>query len=408
MPSTIASTDGGNASTGVANLFGAYLALGIVGFAIGTGEFVIMGLLPNVATDLGTSISSAGHLISAYAIGVMVGAPLFAVLGARVPRRMLLIFLTGFYAAANLATVAAAGEIPITISRFFSGLPHGAYFGAAAVVAASLAPPDQRSRAVGYVMLGLTTAMLAGAPIAAWIGDSFGWRSAFAVVGLVAATGAVLIRFTVPRLPIDTSTSSLKELGALANPRLWLTLSVAGIGFGGLFCMFSYIKPALTTVSGLDASYVPLAMALFGVGGVAGTLIGARLADIALMRTIGGVLIYSILLLAVFSTMLETIPMALIGTFLLGGIVAIGPGLQVRLMDVAGDAKTLAAALTHSAINFANALGAWLGGVALTKGAGFSSLGWIGAILALGGLLLFGLSILAESKTTPNKEYHDG
>jgi MFS transporter, DHA1 family, inner membrane transport protein len=377
----------------------ALLALGVGGFAIGTGEFVIMGLLPEVAHDVGITIPTAGHLISAYALGVVIGAPLLAVLAAGWPRRALLMALISFYALANFATAVVPGPLAIGVMRFASGLPHGAYFGVAALVAARLASPKQRARAVGFVMLGLTTATLVGVPLAAWFGQQFGWRAAFIFVGIVAMLATMLIRYCVPEVPADGDASPLRELGALARPQVWMTLAIAGIGFGGMFCVFGYIKPTLTEVSGFSVAQVPLVLSLFGFGGVAGNLIGARLADRALMRTIAGALVYSAVLLAGFGTLAQHAPTALLGVFLLGGIVALGPALQIRLMDVAGNAQTLAAALNHSAFNFANALGAWLGGLAIAASWGWGSLGWIGALLAVGGLLAFGASLALQRAT---------
>lgn len=377
----------------------ALLALGVGGFSIGTGEFVIMGLLPEVASDVGITIPAAGHLISAYALGVVVGAPVLAVLAARWPRRALLIALMVFYALANVATALVPGSLAIGLTRFASGLPHGAFFGVAALVAAGLAPPNRRARAVGMVMLGLTGAMLAGAPLATWLGQQLGWRAAFASVGVAAVVAALLIRSDVPDVPADARASPLSELGALRRPQVWLTLAIAAIGFGGMFCVLSYIKPTLIEVSGLGLAHVPLVLSLFGLGGVAGNLAGARLADRALMPTIGGVLVYSVLLLAAFGTLAQHVPSALLGVFLLGGTVALGPALQVRLMDVAGDAQTLAAALNHSAFNLANALGAWLGGLAIAARWGWTSLGWVGFGLALGGLAIWAAALQVERRS---------
>lgn len=376
----------------------ALLALGLGGFAIGTGEFVIMGLLPEVASDLAVGIPSAGHLVSAYALGVVVGAPLLAVTAARWRRRALLIALMAFYALANFATALVPGHLAVALARFASGLPHGAYFGVAALVAAALAPPSRRARAVGFVMLGLTTAMLAGAPLATWLGQLLGWRAAFVSVGTAAVLAALLIRSELPDFPADEGASPMSELGALLRPQVWLTLGIAGIGFGGMFCVFSYVKPMLLELSGLGLAQVPLALSLFGCGAVAGTLVGARLADRALMPAIGGVLLYSALLLAAFGTLARHLPGGLLGVFLLGGIVALGPALQVRLMDVAGRAQTLAAALNHSAFNFANAVGAWLGGLAIAAGWGWASLGWIGSGLSLGGLAVWAAALFFQPR----------
>lgn len=366
---------------------GALLALAVGGFSIGTGEFVIMGLLPELARDVGITIPAAGHMISAYALGVVIGAPVLAVLTAGWSRRSLLMALMVFYTLANFATVLAPSYLTIAVTRFISGLPHGTYFGVAALVAASIAPPNQRARAVGLVMLGLIAATLAGVPLAAWLGQQFGWRAAFVLVGIIALLAVLLIRYSVPNLPAGAS--PMRELSALVHPKIWMTLAIAGIGFGGMFCVYSYIKPTLIEVSGMNVAHVPLALALFGFGGIAGNLIGARAADRALMPTIAGVLIYSAVLLACFSTLAQHLSTALLGVFLLGGTVALGPALQIRLMDVAGDAQTLAAALNHSAFNFANALGAWLGGMAIAAGWGWTSLGWVGATLSIGGLVVF-------------------
>lgn len=380
-------------STGMA---WALLALGVGGFSLGVGEFVIMGLLPEIARDMDIAIPVAGHFISAYALGVVVGAPLLAMLTARWSRRSLLIALMAFYAIANFATAMAPSYVAIGLARFASGLPHATYFGVAALVAVAIAPPNQRARAVGFVMLGLTTALLAGVPVAVWIGQQFGWRVAFALVGFLAVLAMILLRCSVPNLAIDAEAHPMREFGALARPQVWLTLAIAGVGFGGMFCVFSYIKPLLTEVTGIGVAKVPMVLSLFGFGGIAGNLIGARLADRALMRTIGGVLSYSCLLLASFAVLVQYPPTALLGVFLLGGTVALGPAVQVRLMDVAGDAQTLTATMNHSAFNFANAFGAWLGGWAIAKGWGWTSPAWFGAMLAFGGLLVFGVSYVLQ------------
>ena len=377
----------------------AIAALGVGGFAIGTGEFVIMGLLPEVARDLHVTIPEAGHVISAYALGVVIGAPMLAVLAAHWPRRALLVALMALFAVGNLASALAPGYMSLNLLRFIAGLPHGTYFGVAALVAASLAPPRRRARAVGLVMLGLTSATLVGVPIAAWLGQHLGWRAAFVLVGAIAAVACVLVRRFVPNLPAAHGASPLRELGALARPQVWLTLGIGAIGFGGLFSVFSYVKPLLTEVTGMPVSAVPVVLALFGLGMVAGNVVGSRLADKSLMRTIAGLLVWAALVLGAVTV---TAPHALaisINVFLVGTIVAIGPALQIRLMDVAGDAQTLAAALNHSAFNIANALGAWLGGVAITAGMGWASTGWVGSLLATGGIAVFAASLWQAART---------
>ena len=376
----------------------AILALGVGGFAIGTGEFVIMGLLPEVARGVGVTIPEAGHVISSYALGVVIGAPVLAVLAAHWPRRRLLMALMALFALGNFASALAPGYLSLIALRFLAGLPHGTYFGVAALVAASMAPPERRANAVGLVMAGLASATLVGVPIAAWLGQHLGWRAAFVLVGAIAALACLLVRRSVPDILPPQGASPLRELSALARPQVWLTLGIAAIGFGGMFSVFSYIKPLLMEVTGLTLGAVPLVLALFGLGMVIGNLVGSRLADISLMKTIAGLLAWDALVLA---AVVYTAPHATaiaINVFLLGTIVAIAPALQIRLMDVAGDAQTLAAALNHSAFNMANALGAWLGGVAIAAGYGWTSTGWVGTLLALGGSVMFGASIWQQRR----------
>ncbi|VTU13431.1 MULTISPECIES: MFS transporter [unclassified Variovorax] len=382
-----------SAPTSESRMLRAILALGVGGFAIGTGEFVIMGLLPEVARDIGVSIPQAGHAISAYAMGVVIGAPVLAVLAAGWGRRNLLMALMLAFAIGNFASAAAPGYPSLLLLRFASGLPHGTYFGVAALVAAALAPPGRRARAVGLVMLGLTGATLAGVPIAAWLGQHYGWRAAFVFVAVIALLAVAMIWRDVPNLQPTQGASPLRELDALKRKQVWLTLGIGAIGFGGMFAVFSYIKPTLTEVAGMSVEHVPLVLALFGVGMVLGNLVGARLADKALMRTIGGVIVYSAVVLLAFIWSSHHWLTASINVLLLGTIVAIAPALQIRLMDVAGDAQTLAAALNHSAFNLANALGAWLGGVAIDAGLGWTSTGWVGALLAVAGMGVFAWAV---------------
>ena len=381
-------------------------AMGVGAFAIGTGEFVIMGLLPEVAQDLDVTIPAAGHVISAYALGVVVGAPVLAVLAANWSRRTLLVALMALFAAGNFASALAPGYGAMMLMRLLTGLPHGTYFGVSALMAASLAPPNRRASAVGLVMSGLTLATLLGVPLAAWLGQHWGWRAAFVLVGAIAALSCVLIRRGVPDVPAAHGASPLRELGALARPQVWLTLGIAAIGFGGMFAVFSYVKPLLTEVTGLAVDVVPLVLALFGVGMVVGNLAGARFADRSLMRTIGALLAWSVVVLAAIPFTAPYPSAICINVFLLGTVVAIGPALQIRLMDTAGDAQTLAAALNHSAFNTANALGAWLGGSAIAAGFGWTSTGWVGVLLAIGGLGVFAASLQMQRRMRRRGQAH--
>jgi DHA1 family inner membrane transport protein len=376
----------------------AELALAMGGFALGTGEFAAMGLLPGAARSVGVSIPTAGHMISAYALGVVVGAPIITVLMARAPRRAMLIGLMILFALGNAATAAAPSFVPLVAARFLAGLPHGAYFGIAALVAAGLAGPEGRAKAVGRVMLGLSVANVVGVPFATWLGQWLGWRAAFmAVCGLGLLTAALVSLF-VPVIPVHSGASPTRELAGLKRAQVWLTLGVAAVGFGGLFAVYSYITPALTRVTGAPLASVPLFLSVIGLGMVAGSLVGGWLADRALMASILGGLVWSVVVLAVFGVAAAQTWTAVVDLFLMGGIVAIVPALQTRLMDTAGDAQTLAAALNHSAFNLANALGAWLGGLSIAAGFGWTSTGWIGAALGLAAIPILGLSVMLDRR----------
>jgi DHA1 family inner membrane transport protein len=376
----------------------AELALAMGGFALGTGEFAAMGLLPGAAHSVRVSIPTAGHMISAYALGVVVGAPIITVLMARAPRKAMLIGLMILFALGNAATAVAPTFVPLVAARFLAGLPHGAYFGIAALVAAGLAGPEGRAKAVGRVMLGLSVANVVGVPFATWLGQWLGWRAAFlAVCGLGLLTAALVSLF-VPVIPVHGGASPRRELAGFKRLQVWLTLGVAAIGFGGLFAVYSYITPALTQVTGVPLASVPLFLSVIGLGMVAGSLVGGWLADRALMASILIGLVWSGVVLGLFVLAAHNPWTAVADLFLMGGVVAIVPALQTRLMDTAGDAQTLAAALNHSAFNLANALGAWLGGLSIAAGFGWTSTGWIGAALALAALPILGLSALLEAR----------
>lgn len=367
------------------------LALAVGGFAIGTGEFTIMGLLPDVAKDFQITEPHAGYVISSYALGVVVGSPIIAVLAAKLQRRTLLLGLMALFVLGNIASALAQGFWPLVGMRFLTGMPHGAYFGVAALVAAGMAPAHKRTQAVGRVMLGLTVATLIGTPAATWLGQVMGWRMAFALVG---AIGAITVAMIFIFLPItnEKASSPLVELGALKRKQVWLTLGIAAVGSGGMFAVFSYVAPTLIKVSGIPESYVPFVLCVFGVGMILGNIIGAKLADRSLMGTIGGMLVYNGAIGLLFLVTAHNPWTATLTILLLGFNFAICPAVQTRLMDVAADAQTLAASLNHSAFNIANALGAWLGGVTIAAGYGWTSTGVVGAILACFGLVIFAIS----------------
>ncbi|WP_416235025.1 MFS transporter [Nocardia farcinica] len=383
----------------------AMLALALGGFGIGTTEFVTMGLLPDIAVAMHVSEPTAGHAVSAYALGVVVGAPLLAALCARVPRKRLLVALMVAFTLGNLATVLAPTFHTLVAARFVAGLPHGAYFGVASLAAASLAPVGRRAKAVAAVMLGLSAANVVGVPAATWLGQHFGWRDAFVVVALIgAATVAALLRF-VPELTGLVITNPLTELGALRRTQVLATLAVGAIGFGGMFAVYTYIATTLTDVAGMAAGAVPLVLALFGLGMVAGNVAGGVLADRGVDRSIFVAMVTMAVVLAAFAAAAHHPVTAAIGAFLVGASgAALAPGLQTRLMDVAADAQTLAAALNHAALNIANAAGAWLGGLVIAAGFGYTAPALVGAGLAVTGVLLFTVTVWAARRGAPTTQ----
>ncbi|MGY1744793.1 MFS transporter [Blastococcus sp. SYSU D00695] len=365
----------------------AIVALAVGGFAIGTTEFVTMGLLPDIADGVDVDIPGAGHLISAYALGVVVGAPVIAALGARLPRRGLLVALMVAFLAGNALSALAAGNGTLLLARFVSGLPHGAYFGVASIVAASMVAPRQRGRAVSSVMLGLSVANVAGVPAATWLGQHLGWRSAYWAVVVLAALTVAAVLAVVPRTHAEPGASIGTELGALRRPQVLLTLVIGVVGFGGMFALYSYVAPLTTDVAGLSRGAVPWVLLAFGVGMVAGTVLGGRLADRALFPSLVGALVAMAALLALVGVAARG-GVALVPTVFLVAVAAsvLVVCLQLRLMEVAADARMLGAALNHSALNAANALGAWLGGLVIAAGAGYVAPSLVGAGLAVVGL----------------------
>ncbi|HEY1999977.1 MFS transporter [Paraburkholderia sp.] len=371
-------------------------ALAMGGFAIGTTEFATMSLLPFFARGLEIDAPTAGHVISAYALGVVVGAPVFAVLGARLPRRTLLILLMGMFAIGNALSALAPNYHWMLFFRFLSGLPHGAYFGVAALVATSLVPENRRTAAVGRMFLGLTFATIIGVPMANWLGQAIGWRWSFALVALMGVATMTCVWRLAPYEPAHPESSPLRELGALRHTQVWLTLGIGAIGFGGMFAVYTYLADVLGVVTGVSAQAVPIVLSVFGVGLTMGNLLIPIFADRALMRTAGALLVWSAVALAVFPLVAGNVWLLTADVFLIGIGGALGTVLQTRLMDVAEDAQGLAAALNHSAFNTANALGPFLGGLAISAGYGWTAPGWVGSLLAIGGLALWFASITVE------------
>lgn len=375
----------------------AVFALATGSFAIGTTEFVAMGLLPDIAASMNVTEPIAGHVISAYALGVVVGAPLIASLTARMPRKPLLLGLIAVFTLGNLASVVAPTYETLMVARFVAGIPHGAYFGIAALVAGHLMGPMNRAKAVAHVMTGLTVATVLGVPIASWLGQALGWRSAFGLVVVIGMVTLTAIWYWLPDLREMHVTSPLTELGALRRIQVWLALAVGMVGFGGMFAVYTYVSTTLTDVAGVSRALVPLALMVFGVGMVVGNLVGGKMADISVIKGLYASLTALGVVLALFVAAAHNPWTAMLGLFLIGASgSAIAPALQTRLMDVAHGAKTLAAALNHSALNIANATGAWIGGLVIAAGYGYTAPAASGAALAIAGLAILTVSVVLE------------
>ena len=365
------------------------IALAVGGFAIGTGEFATMGLMPGIAAGMGVSEPQVGYVISAYAAGVVVGAPLLAVFGARLYRRHLLIGLMAFYAVANVISALAPNYSSLMVARFVAGLPHGTYFGVAALVVADLAAPGDRGKAVSRVMIGLTLAVLVGNPLATWLGQWFSWRYAFGLVGVIAVLTVALIVIYLPLDRRQPRNRPSAELRAFHRPEVWLALMIGATGFAGVFCVFAYLAPTLLHVTGVNQGWIPVAMAIFGAGGFLGNIIGGWLFDRFQFRAVGGALLWSLVIFLLFPSSTGELWSILIMTFLVGTVAMMSPPLQTHLMDVAVGAQTLAAASHHAAFNTANAIGPMLGGMAISMGFGRSVTGYVGAVTAVIGLMFF-------------------
>ena len=386
----------------------ALLSLAIGSFGIGMTEFVVMGLLPDIAGDLLPSLwgrseedalSQAGWLISLYALGVVIGAPTIAGFVARFPRHRVMIVLALALTVFNALTVVLPSFELVAASRLLAGLPHGAYFGIGALVAADVMGPGNRAKGVAFILTGLTVANVVGVPLGTFLGQQWGWRTAFLVVTIVFALATLCIGLFVPQHAGDPARTMRAELGVFRIPQVWFTLAVGAIGFGGFFAVYSYIAPLVTEVAGSPEWVVPIVLILMGVGMTAGNLVGGHLADIDLRRTLllglaamAGVLA----VLAVLSSWLVTLCVFVVIVGFVSSVLS--PTIQTRLMDVAGDNQSIAAALNHSALNIGNSLGAFLGGAVIAAGWGYVAPAWTGAALAAAGLVIALLSYRLEAR----------
>ncbi|MFC7402050.1 MFS transporter [Citricoccus sp. GCM10030269] len=380
------------------------LALAVGGFALGTTEFAIMGLLPQAVEDLNVDLPAGGILISAYALGVVVGAPLLAAGMARVDRKTSALWLMGLFVVGHAFSLLAPDFPTMLVARFISGLPHGAYFSAAALAAAHLAGPARRGQAIAWVMAGLSVANLIGVPLATWLGQLSGWRWMFIVTGVFGALTVVAVAWLVPSVPAPQGSSVRGELTALKSPALWRAVAVGIIGFAGMFALYTYITPVFTDVGEMPEPLVPLIMALYGVGMVVGTLVGGVLSDRSAKRSLQWMLGTVAVALACFSLTAEWWIVSLIPLLAAAmGASALVPSLQLLLVDAAPQAPQLSGALNHSALNLANAMGAWVGAAVISAGFGLQVPAGAGAALAGVGLLL-SLVLLRAPRPTADSE----
>lgn len=367
------------------------LALGGVG--IGITEFVSMGLLRLIADDFRITEDAAGHIITAYALGVVVDAPLITVFTGLFPRRRLLLFLMAAFTIGNGMSMFAGGYGSLLVARFIAGLPHGAYFSVSALASASMAPAGQRGRAMAFSGMGFSVGTVAGVPAAQALGQALGWQVAYALVAAVGLTTVTLLWFFMPHMTKMPATSPLTELSALSKPQVWARLAIGTIGFGGMFCVYTYISWTMTERAGLNPVFIPLVLAFYGLGGLAGTWFGGWLSDRNL--EFGIAFAFGCILLACtgfYFTSQWPIP----GTLNFGLVGFFGsaliPSLQMRLLQVAGKAQTLAAAMNQSALNLANAAGATLGGMVIARGLGYASPSLVGAGLAAIALVIWAVA----------------
>jgi DHA1 family inner membrane transport protein len=379
----------------------ALLALAIGAFGIGTTEFVVMGLLPQIADDFGVSIPSAGFLVTGYALGVVVGAPLMTLLGTKVGRKTMLMLLMGVFAVGNLLSALAPTFPLMLVGRIVTSLAHGAFFGIGAVVAAELVAPQKKAGAIATMFTGLTVANIVGVPLGTFIGQAVGWRLTFAGVAALGAVGLFGIAKLVPAMPRPEGAHLRREVAAFRNVQVVLAMGMTVLGFGGVFAAVTYIAPMMTHVAGYSDGAVTWLLVLLGIGMFLGNLIGGRYADRALMpmlyTTLGGLAVA----LGLFTFTAHNKILAAVTLLLVGALgFATVPPLQKRVLDQAHGAPTLASAVNIGAFNLGNALAAWLGGIVISAGFGYTAPNWVGALLAAAALVLALWSAALERRTS--------
>lgn len=377
----------------------ALLALAVGAFGIGTTEFVIMGLLPEVAADYGVSIPTAGLLVTGYALGVVLGAPLMTALGTRVSRKRMLMLLMALFVAGNFVSALAPSFGMMLTGRIVASLAHGAFFGIGSVVAAELVAPDKKAGAIAMMFTGLTVANVVGVPGGTLIGQSIGWRTTFVIVAALGVVGLLGIARLVPDMPKPQGVRLRDEVAAFKNAQVLLAMAMTVLGFGGVFAAITYIAPMMTEVAGFADTSVTWLLVLFGLGMVGGNLLGGKYADRHLMPLLYTTLAALALVLALFTYTAHHKVLAAVSIVLIGALgFATVPPLQKRVLDQAHGAPTLASAVNIGAFNLGNALSAWLGGIVIAAGLGLTAPNWVGAILAAGALVLAVLSAALERR----------
>jgi len=387
----------------------ALLALTAGAFGIGTTEFVIMGLLLQVSTDLHVSITAAGLLISGYALGVAVGAPVLTIATRKLPRKTVLLALMAIFTLGNLACALAPSYETLMAARVITSLAHGTFFGVGSVVATGLVAPERRASAIAIMFTGLTAATLLGVPAGAWLGLHLGWRAAFWAVAALGVLAFAVLAVFVPRSRTDAPIAPLREeLAVLVRPQVLLGLAMTVLGFAGVLAVFTYIQPLLTQVTGLSESAVSPVLLVFGGGLAVGNILGGKLADRATMPAVLGTLAVLAVVLGVMQWVIGTPWMAVAFVGLLGvaSFATVAP-MQLRVLEKAsGAGQNLASSLNIAAFNLGNALGAWVGGVVIAHGPGLRALGWVAALLTLVGLAI-ALWSRALDRREPRHTLHD-
>ena len=378
----------------------ALLALAIGAFGIGTTEFVVMGLLPQIGGSFGVTVPTAGLLVTGYALGVVAGAPLMTVLGTRIPRKRMLMLLMGLFVIGNTVSALAPSFGMMLAGRIIASLAHGAFFGIGSVVAADLVAPYKKAGAIAMMFTGLTVANVVGVPLGTLVGQHLGWRATFLFIAGLGVVGLFGVARLVPEQSRSGDVRLRDELAVLRNPQVLLAMAMTVLGFGGVFAAITYLVPMMTGVAGFADTSVTWLLALFGLGMVVGNLVGGRYADRSLMRMLYVTLGALAAVLALFTVTAHDKVAATVTVFLIGALgFATVPPLQKRVLDQAAGAPTLASALNIGAFNLGNALAAWVGGLVISAGLGYTAPNWVGAAFAVAALGLAVLSSALERRT---------